>query len=128
MAIRDWTSGRRIASAWLALVIVAVVGWIAGTLYADVYVQRLDRYRVCANTGVALGDTVLRGVERARRDSTALADRNCAARYELARQGRRNRVHLPLAAIVLLSALVTGFFSLRWGIRFAWSRFGNERA
>jgi hypothetical protein len=117
MAIGDWTTGRRILVAWLLIGLVAVVGWIAGSVYADRYVDGLGRDQVCANTGVALGDTLLRSVERARRDSTALADRNCAARYALARQGRETRAHIGLVLLVFVSALVTGFFTLRWLVR-----------
>ena len=117
MAIGDWTTGQRVLSAWLLIVLVASFGWVAGKVYADRYVDGLDRDQVCANTGVALGDTVLRRVERARSDSAALADRNCSARYRLARQGSESRVYLPLALVVLLSGLVTSFFSVRWAFR-----------
>ena len=110
-------SGRRILGAWAVIALVAAVGWVAGTVYADRYTDGLDRAVVCMNTGVALGDTVLRGVERARRDSAALADRNCASRYRLARQGRASKVHVPLAVAVLLSAMVTAVFTVRWVIR-----------
>jgi len=107
-------------SAWLLIALVAALGWAAGTLYGNRYVGGLDRDRVCANTGVALGDTVLRGVERARRDSVALAARNCASRLEVARGGSESRIHIPLAIVVLLSALVTGLFTVVWVFRRAW--------
>jgi hypothetical protein len=112
---RRLTSGQRILRAWLLIASVAAIGWVAGAVYADRYVAGLDREEVCANTGVALGDTVLRRVERARSDSIALADRNCAARYRLARQGRAVMVRIPLVIAVLLSALVAGLFSIIWG-------------
>lgn len=110
-------TGRRILGAWLSIVLVALIGWIAGSVHADRYADGLDREVVCANTGVALGDTLLRRVERARSDSLALADRNCAARYRLARQGRATMVYIPLAIVVLLGGLVTGVFSIRWAFK-----------
>jgi len=109
--------GRRILSAWLVIALLATVGWLAASVYADRHVAGLDRDEVCAYTGVALGDTMLRSVERARRDSAALADRNCSARFELARRGRELALRIRLALVVFLSALVTGFFSLRWAVR-----------
>lgn len=117
MAIGDGANGRSVIGAWLLIVLLASVGWVAGRVYADRYVGGLDREEVCANTGVALGDTVLRRVERARSDSAALADRNCAARYRLARQGRENMVYLPVAIAVLLSSLATVFLSVRWAFK-----------
>ena len=96
---------------------MASTGWIAGAVYANSYIDGLDRDEVCANTGVALGDTLLRRAERARSDSAALAERNCDSRYQLARQGRESMVYIPLAIVVLLSALVTGLFSIRWVLR-----------
>ena len=120
MALRDWTPGKRILSAWLLIALVASIGWIAGTVQADIYMDGVDREEICAGTGVALGDTLLRSVERARRDSTALAERNCSVRYRLARQGREGMVHIPLAIAVLLSALGTSFFSARWVFRRVW--------
>jgi hypothetical protein len=102
--------------------VVTSVGWIAGAVYADMYVGGLDRGQVCVNTGVALGDTVLRSVERARRDSAALADRNCTARYTLARQGRAVTVRTGVVLVAFLSALVTSSFTLRWMLRRARGR------
>lgn len=117
MAMGDSRTGRRILGAWLALALVAAVGWVAGTVYANRYVSGLDRATVCASTGVALGDTLLRGAEQARRDSAELADRNCSSRYRLAHQSRENLVHIPLAIGVLLGALVAGLFSIAWVLR-----------
>jgi hypothetical protein len=109
-------------SAWILIATVAAIGWIAGSVYADLSVRGLDREQVCRNTGVALGDTVLRGIERARRDSAELADRNCAARYALARQGRESSVRIRVGIVVLLSVLVAGVFTLSWAVRRAWGR------
>ncbi|MGD8289303.1 MAG: hypothetical protein PVI31_11820, partial [Gemmatimonadota bacterium] len=122
MTIRAWTTGKRILSAWILIATVAAIGWIAGSVYADLSVRGLDREQVCRNTGVALGDTVLRGIERARRDSAELADRNCAARYALARQGRESSVRIRVGIVVLLSVLVAGVFTLSWAVRRAWGR------
>jgi hypothetical protein len=117
MALRDWTTGQRILSAWLMIALVASIGWITGRVYANIYIDGADREEICSGTGVALGDTLLRSVERARSDSTALAERNCSFRYQLARQGREGMVHIPLAIVVLLSALVASFFSIWWVLR-----------
>lgn len=122
MAIRNWVSGRGILSAWLLLAVLAVVGWVAGTTHVNRYVEGLDRDEVCANVGVTLRDTTIIGAERARRDSAALAERNCAARYTVARQGRQNQVFLPLYLFVALSGLVTSLFSVGWVIKRAWAR------
>ena len=122
MTIRAWTTGKRILSAWILIATVAAIGWIAGSVYADLSVRGLDREQVCRNTGVALGDTVLRGIDRARRDSAELADRNCAARYALARQGRESSVRIRVGIVVLLSVLVAGVFTLSWAVRRAWGR------
>ena len=80
------------------------------------YVAGLDRAVICANTGVTLRDTTIIGADRARRDSAALAERNCEARYEVARQGRSNLVFIPLAVLLLLSSLVAGLVTLRWAL------------
>ena len=122
MALRDWTGGQRLLGAWLVVALVGLAGWFAAGPLADRYVRGLDREVVCVNTGVALGDTVLRDVERARRDSAELAERNCAARYELARGGRENAIRIPLALAVLASALVLTLVSLAWAARGAWRR------
>ena len=126
MASRDWTSGRRILGAWLLIVLVASVGWLAGRVYADRYVEGLDRDVICANTGVALGDTLLRRVERARSDSIATAERNCASRYQLARQGRESMVYIPLAIVAgrlwgyVAVFVVTAFVNVAFGIAGWW--------
>ncbi|MDH3208185.1 MAG: hypothetical protein OEO79_16405 [Gemmatimonadota bacterium] len=117
MAKAKSKTGQRIATAWVLIIFVGSVGWAAGRVYAAVYMAGVDRDAVCANTGVALGDTVLRTVERARSDSTALADRNCLRRYQLARQGREGRVHLPVGIVVALSSLVMGLITMGWGLR-----------
>lgn len=117
MAMGDSTTGRRISGAWLSIAAVAAIGWVGGNVSADRYVNGLERDDICADIGVALGDTVLRGVERARRDSAELADRNCSSRYRLARQGRANSVHIPLAIGVVLSALVATLFSIVWVLK-----------
>jgi hypothetical protein len=111
------TAGHRILGAWLAIALVGLAGWATGTVHVSRYVDGLDRDAVCANTGVALRDTTLIGAERARRDSSALAERNCSARYRVARQGRQSRVFIPLALVVLVSGLVASFFSVRWLLR-----------
>lgn len=122
VTIRAWTAGKRLLSAWILITTIGAVGWFAAAVYADLSVRGLDREQVCRNTDVALGDTILRGIERARRDSTELADRNCSARYALARQGRENSVRIPVAVVVTLSALVVGILTLYWMVRRAWTR------
>ena len=99
-------TGRRIVFAWASIALVAVVGWFGGRVYADRFVASLDRDEVCASIDVALGDTVFRGAEQARRDSAELADRQCASRLRLARQGATNRVYLPLAIGAALATLL----------------------
>lgn len=111
------TAGQRILRAWLSIALLALAGWVAGTVHVNRYIDGLDRDAVCANTGVTLRDTTLIGAERARSDSTALAERNCSARYRVARQGRESMIFIPLALAVLLSGLVASFFSVRWLFR-----------
>jgi hypothetical protein len=123
MAIRDWTSRHRILSAWLLVALVAVVGWGAGTLHVNRYVESLSRDEICADVGVTLRDTTIIGAEQARRDSAALAERNCAARYTVAREGRRTQVFIPLALLVGAGTLVASLFSIGWLVRRAWAWF-----
>lgn len=123
MANAKSKTGQRIATAWVLILFVGSVGWAAGRVYAAVYMSGVDRAALCANTEVALGDTLLRTVERARRDSTALADRNCVRRAQLARRGRESMVHVPVAIVVALSSLAMGLITIGWGIRRVVGRF-----
>lgn len=99
---------------WLLIALTAVVGWLAGRIHVSRYVASLDRETICADVGVALRDTSIIGAERARRDSAALAERNCAARFEVARQGRRNEVLIALALFVAISVSIASLVSVAW--------------
>jgi hypothetical protein len=125
MSMRHWISRHRILSAWVLIAALGGGGWAAGTVYVDRYVESLDREEVCANVRVALRDTTIIGAERARADSAALADRNCTARIEVARQGRRGQIFLPLGLLVAASVLVMGLVTLGWIVRRAWRRLRN---
>lgn len=107
---------------WLFIALTALVGWLAGRIHVSRYVASLDREVICADVGVALRDTTIIGAERARRDSAALAERNCAARFEVARKGRRNQVLLPLALFVAVSVSVASLVSVGWLLTWVGSR------
>jgi len=99
---------------WLLIALAGLVGWVAGRVYVSRYVATLDREVICADVGVALRDTTIIGAERARRDSAALAERNCAARFEVARQGRRSEVLIALALFVAISVSIASLVSVAW--------------
>lgn len=111
---------------WLLIAVTAAVGWVAGLLYISRYAASLDREAICADVGVALRDTTIIGAERARRDSAALAERNCEARFQVARQGRRNEVLFALALFVAFSVSVASLVSVGWLLTRVGSRLRNR--